>query len=387
MKDLYSVLGVSKEADPSTIKKAFKSLARTFHPDVNKDNGATERFKEITAAYEVLGDEQKRSLYDKFGEASLRSGFNADQARAYRNMGGGFGGGPGGPGGPGAGYPFPGGASGGFGFEDLFSGLFTRGAGGPGGAPGRGPGSQGRRAGPDVEAQVEIPLLDAVRGAELPLQIRRPGPCQTCKGEGGKGRRTCSACGGAGRRPLRQFGLNALVQCEECGGGGAVYAEECDMCAGTGRVREPVTLNVRIPAGVESGQTLRLRGQGGEGSTGAPPGDMLLTIKVMDHPLLRRKGKDLEMDLPVLLAEAIRGGAVEVPTPTGRVRVKVPPGSGNGRRLRVTGRGVQDRASPGDLYLVLRPVLPTTTDEATVALAEQLDSRGPEADVRAHLEL
>jgi len=152
-------------------------------------------------------------------------------------------------------------------------------------------------------------------------------------------------------------------------------------------VREPVTLNVRIPAGVESGQTLRLRGQGGEGSAGAPPGDMLLTIKVLDHPLLRRKGKDLEMDLPVLLAEAIRGGAVEVPTPTGRVRVKVPPGSGNGRRLRVTGRGVQDRTAPGDLYLVLRPVLPNTTDEDTVALAEQLDSRGAEADVRAHLEL
>jgi molecular chaperone DnaJ len=382
MKDLYSVLGVSKEADPSTIKKAFKSLARTFHPDVNKDSGATERFKEVTAAYEVLGDEQKRELYDEFGEASLRAGFNADQARAYKNMGGGFGGGPGGPG---AGYPFPGGAGGGFGFEDLFSGLFTRGAGGAGGAPGRA-GGQGRRAGPDVEAQVEIPFLDAVRGAELPLQIRRPGPCPTCKGEGGKGRRTCSACGGAGRRPLRQFGLNALVQCEECGGSGAVYAEECDTCAGTGRVREPVTLNVRIPAGVESGQTLRLRGQGGEGSAGAPPGDMLLTIKVMDHPLLRRKGKDLEMDLPVLLAEAIRGGAVEVPTPTGRVRVKVPPGSGNGRRLRVTGRGIQGTA-PGDLYLVLRPVLPTTTDEETVALAEQLDGRGAEADVRAHLEL
>lgn len=386
MKDLYSVLGVSKDAEPATIKKAFKTLARTFHPDVNKSAGATERFKEITAAYEVLGDEQKRSLYDEFGEASLRVGFDADQARAYKNMGGGFGGGgyPGGGGGAGGGYPFPGGAGGGFGFEDLFSGLFTRGAGGAGA---RGPAGHGQRAGPDVEAQVEIPFLDAVRGAELPLQVRRPGPCPTCHGEGGKGRRTCSACGGAGRRPLRQFGLNALVQCEECGGSGATYAEECDTCGGTGRVREPVTLNVRIPAGVESGQTLRLRGQGGEGSTGGPPGDMLLTIKVQDHPLLRRKGKDLEMDLPVRLAEAIGGAAVEVPTPTGRVRVKVPPGSGNGRRLRVTGRGIQDRTAPGDLYLVLRPVLPATTDEETVALAEELDRRSPEPDVRAHLEL
>ncbi|MDP2304822.1 MAG: DnaJ C-terminal domain-containing protein [Pseudomonadota bacterium] len=385
MKDLYSVLGVSKDAEPATIKKAFKTLARKFHPDVNKASEATERFKEITAAYEVLGDEQKRAFYDEFGEASLRSGFDANQARAYKNMGGGFGGG-GAPGG-GQGYPFPGGAGGGFGFEDLFSGLFTRGAGGAAGAGARAPGGRSQRAGPDVEAQVEIPFLDAVRGAELPLQVRRPAPCGTCKGEGGKGRRTCAACGGAGRRPLRQFGLNALVQCEECGGGGVVYAEECETCGGTGRIRDTVILNVRIPAGVESGQTLRLRGQGGEGSGGGPAGDFLLTIKVQDHPLLRRKGKDLEMDLPVRLAEAIGGAAVEVPTPTGRVRVKVPPGSGNGRRLRVAGRGVQDRAVPGDLYLVLRPVLPATTDEETVALAEQLDGRGPEADVRAHLEL
>ncbi len=381
MKDLYSVLGVSKEADQASIKKAFKTLARKFHPDVNKDAGATERFKEITAAYEVLGDEQKRSLYDEFGEVSLRTGFDADQARAYKNMGGGFP--PPGAGGAGQGYPFPGGAGGGFGFEDLFSGLFTRGG---GGGP-RAAGGRTQRAGPDVEGHVTIPFMDAVRGAEIPLQVRRPGPCPTCHGEGGTGRRSCAACGGAGRRPLRQFGLNALVQCEECGGAGVVYADECDTCGGTGRVRELTTLNVRIPAGVESGQTLRLRGQGGEGSAGAPPGDFLLTIKVQDHPLLRRTGKDLEMDLPVRLAEAIGGAAVEVPTPTGRVRVKVPPGSGNGRRLRVTGRGVQDRKAPGDLYLVLRPVLPTVTDEQAVALATELDSLNPVPDVRAGLEL
>lgn len=395
MKDLYSVLGVSKDAEPASIKKAFKTLARKFHPDVNKSTEATERFKEITAAYEVLGDEQKRSLYDEFGEASLRTGFNADQARAYKNMGGGYAGGGypgggypgGGGGGGGSGYPFPGGAGGGFGFEDLFSGLFTRGAGGaPGGAGARATGGRSQRAGPDVEAQIEVPFMDAVRGAEMPIQIRRPGACPTCHGEGGKGRRTCAACGGAGRRPLRQFGLNALVQCEECGGSGAVYAEECETCGGTGRVRELVTLNVRIPAGVESGQTLRLRGQGGEGSAGGPAGDFLLTVKVQDHPLLRRHGKDLEMDLPVRLAEAIRGGAVEVPTPTGRVRVKVPPASGNGRRLRVAGRGVQG-PTPGNLYLVIRPVLPVATDDETVALAEELDRRNADVDVRAHLEL
>jgi molecular chaperone DnaJ len=381
MKDLYSVLGVSKDADQAHIKKAFKTLARKFHPDVNKDPGASDRFKEITAAYEVLGDEQKRGLYDEFGEASLRAGFDADQARAYRNMGGGFPPPGAGGGGPGAGFPFPGGPGGGFGFEDLFSGLFTR-----GGAGAR-PTAARAAGGADVEGHVEISLLDAVRGAEIPLQVRRPGPCPTCHGEGGTGRRTCAACGGTGRRAVRQFGLNALVQCEECAGAGVTYAEECPTCGGTGRVRELVTLNVRIPPGVESGQTLRLRGQGGEGRGGGPAGDLLLTVRVKEHPLLRRKGKDLEMDLPVRLAEAIGGASVEVPTPTGRVRVKVPPGSNNGLRLRVAGRGVQDRTAPGDLFLVLRPVLPNIHDPETVALAAQLDAQNTIPDVRAHLEL
>ncbi|MFN7142501.1 MAG: DnaJ C-terminal domain-containing protein, partial [Myxococcota bacterium] len=264
-----------------------------------------------------------------------------------------------------------------------FSGLFNRGAAAGGGrATPRGP-----QSGPDIEGHVEIPFLDAVRGAELPIQVRRPSACRTCHGEGGKGRKSCGACGGSGRRPMRQFGLNALVQCDECGGSGVVYAEECSDCGGTGRVRELVTLNVRIPPGVDSGQTLRLRGQGGEGERGAPSGDLLLTVNVKEHPLLRRKGKDLELDVPIKLSEAIGGAGVEVPTPTGRVRVKVPKGAANGLRLRVPGRGVQDKAHPGDLYLVLRPVVPHVSDPEAVALAEQLEARGAPVDPRAGLEL
>jgi molecular chaperone DnaJ len=381
MKDLYAVLGVPRDADQAGIKKAFKTLARKYHPDVNNAAGAGDRFKEITAAYEVLGDEQKRALYDEFGEASLRAGFDADQARAYKGMGGGFRGG-GGEGG----FPFPGGAGGGgFGFEDLFSGLFTRGGAGPG--PGARGGARGARSGPDVDGHVEVSFLDAVRGAELPLQVARPGPCRACTGEGGTGKRACGACGGSGRRAIRQLGMNALVQCDECAGAGVVYADECDVCGGTGRVRENVSLHVRIPAGVESGKTLRLRGQGGAGERGAPNGDFLLTVKVLEHPFLRRSGNDLEMDVPVRLAEALGGATVEVPTPTGRVRGKIPPGSANGRRMRVTGRGVQDRARPGDLYLVLRPVLPTVTDEEAVALARALDAHAGVEDPRAALEL
>lgn len=387
MKDLYTVLGVAKDADQASIKKAFKTLARKYHPDVNKDAGAADRFKEITAAYEVLSDEQKRALYDEFGEASLRVGFDAEQARAFKNMGGfrgGFGGGfPSGgddfAGGPG-GFPFAGGGGGGFGFEDLFSGLFGQ---RPGGA--RGPERAGR-AGPDLETRVEIPFLDAVRGAEIPLQAHRPGTCAACRGEGGKGRKPCGGCGGSGRKAMRQFGMNALVQCDECAGSGSIYAEECDRCGGTGRTRELIQLTVRIPAGVRSGQTLRLRGKGGEGTRGGPPGDLLVTIDVQDHPLLRRNGKDLEMDLPVRLSEALAGASVEVPTPTGRVRVKVPKGAANGLKLRVGGRGVQDKAGPGDLYLVVRPVMPTRGDAEAIRLAEALEAEGP-GDVRANLEL
>ncbi|MFZ5476079.1 MAG: DnaJ C-terminal domain-containing protein [Myxococcota bacterium] len=380
MKDLYAVLGVARDADQASIKKAFKTLARKYHPDVSKEAGAQDRFKEISAAYEVLGDEQKRALYDEFGEVSLRAGFDPEQARAFKNMGGGFRPGPDFGGGAG---PYPGGGFGGgagFDFDDLLGNLFGR-----GGGAGRRP--DGPRGGADIEGRVTIDFLDAVRGGEVPIQVRRPGPCGACKGEGGRGRKPCTACRGSGRRAVRQLGLNVLAQCDECGGTGATWAEECATCGGTGRVRELVNLQVRVPPGVDSGQLLRLRGQGGAGVHGGPAGDLLLTVDVRDHALLHRKGRDLEMDLPLTLAEALGGGSVEVPTPTGKVRVKVPKGSNNGTRLRIAGRGVQLKEGAGDLYLVLRPMLPATSDAEALELASQLDAKGAEGGPRANLQL
>lgn len=179
--------------------------------------------------------------------------------------------------------------------------------------------------------------------------------------------------------------MNVMLPCDECGGGGSVFTSECGGCGGTGRVRERRPLTVKIPPGVETGKVMRLRGQGGEGLAGGPAGDLLLTVEVGKHPLLRREGKDLEMDVPVSLAEAIAGATIEVPTPTGRLRVKVPAGSNSGRKLRVPGRGVQG-AEAGDLYLVLRPVVPATSDPELLELARRLDAAGP-ADVRAELVL
>lgn len=367
MKDLYNVLGVARDADQASIRKAFKSLARTWHPDVNKAAGAEARFKEISAAYEVLGDEQKRALYDEFGEVSLQSGFDPERARAYKNMGGG---------GPFPGYA--GGFGGGVDLGELFGNLFT-------GADGGGRPRGGARAGADIEGRVAVPFLHAVRGGEVSVELTRPTRCRACNGDGGTGRRPCPTCQGRGRRRGERFGMNVMLPCDECGGGGSVFTSECGGCGGTGRVRERRPLTVKIPPGVETGKVMRLRGQGGEGLAGGPAGDLLLTVEVGKHPLLRREGKDLEMDVPVSLAEAIAGATIEVPTPTGRLRVKVPAGSNSGRKLRVPGRGVQG-AEAGDLYLVLRPVVPATSDPELLELARRLDAAGP-ADVRAELVL
>lgn len=374
MQNLYTILGVPRDADQATIKKAFQRLAKKFHPDVNKEKAAEETFKKITAAYEVLGDEQKRALYDEFGEDSLRAGFNPDQARAFKNF-------RGAPGGDGGGF-------GGFRFEDLFGNLGGGGFGGFGGGGfGGDAGPRGARRGADLETESFVPLLDAIRGSTVNLEVTRPGACTSCHGEGGTGRKPCPVCAGRGRREVRQFGLNAVTRCDECAGEGSVYERECATCGGTGRTRATRTLSVRIPPGVTDGQVLRLKGKGGEGANGGPPGDLLLTVRVGEHPLLRRDGLDLELEVPITLTEALAGGSIEVPTPAGgRARVRVPPGSQNGQRLRLAGKGIQAAERAGDLYLVLRPMLPGAADPEALRLAAELDRRR-EGDVRAALVL
>jgi molecular chaperone DnaJ len=362
MRNLYEVLGVSKTADQAEIKKAYKKLARKYHPDLNKnDPKAADQFKEVSAAYEVLEDESKRAAYDEFGEASLSSGFNPDQARAWKSRGG---------------QPFPGGFGGGAGFDvdDLFGSLFG------GQQRARGPRRPMRARGTDIEATLGVDFLDAIRGAERLVQIRRPAQCDVCHGEGGTGKKTCPTCDGSGRVSLEQLGMSAVVPCDDCGGTGSVYEAECSNCAGTGRAMAEERLKVKIPPGVDDGQVIRLRGKGGEGRNGGPAGDLLLTIAIEPHRFLRRDGADLEMDVPITFAEAIEGGPIEVPTAAGgTVRVSIPKGAKNGQKLRLKGKGVKDE---GDLYLVLRPTPPK--DGGGDAIVEQLKSLYTE-DVRADL--
>lgn len=320
MTDPYRALGVARDADQATIRKAFKKLAREFHPDRNPTPAAEARFKEVSGAYEVLGDEEKRKLFDEFGEVSLKPGFNAEQARAW-SRGGGF---------PGGGFPGGGFGGGGVDFGDLFGDMFARGGGGGGRGP-RGPRTRTRqmRKGEDIHADIRVDLLTALRGGETAVRVTRP--------------------------------------------------------LSTGQI-ETTVLKVRIPKGVEDGQTIRLRGQGGGSPSGGPAGDLRLTIQVTPHPLLRRDGKDLELDVPLTLSEAIKGARVSVNTPSGTFKVTVPPASPAGKRLRLRGKGAPDKSGgdPGDLYLVLRPTPPVSSDPELAELAEAMD-RFYDGEVRSAL--
>ena len=287
MTDPYKVLGVSRDADQPAIRKAFKKLARKYHPDINKDSGAEDRFKQINTAYDILGDEKKRALWDEFGEASTRPGFDADTTRAYQSGGSGF--------------PFNFGG-GGVDMEDLLGSLF--GSGGP---------SRGPRRGADQTTSVAIDFMTTVLGGEVPITLQRP---------------------------------DGVVE----------------------------DIRVPVPAGASHGGKVRLKGRGSPPLGGGPCGDLVIHLQVGPHPILRRTGNDLEMDLPITVHEAMSGGSVTVPTPTGDVRVTIPKGARNGARLRIKGRGIQRKGRAGHLYLVLRPTVPNTEDPAMLAAAEALES-------------
>ncbi len=379
MRDLYEVLGVAKDADQASIRTAFKKLARRYHPDVSQEADAERTFKEVNAAYQVLSDEQKRTWYDEFGEDSLRPGFDADRARMYRQAGraGGF-------------NPFAGSAGDGVSLDELFGSMFGGGGGG-GGGPGFRSGWDGpvtaRRRGPDMETQVEIDLLTAVHGGEVLVGLRRPESCASCQGQGGTEPRECLRCHGTGRARQSRFGMQAMVLCEECAGSGSSFAQECPVCAGSGRTMIQRRLKLRVPPGVGDGQVLRLRGLGGEGRRGGPAGNLLVSVQVRPHPVLQRKGHDLEIEVPITIREALEGARVTVPTPDGEVKLRVPPGARNGQRLRLKGRGLpRSNGERGHLYVVLRPVVPITDDPQALELASQLDAFHG-ADVRADLQL
>lgn len=384
--DYYQILGVDRAASAEDVKKAYRKLARKYHPDVNPGNkAAEEKFKQVSSAFEVLSDAKKRKLYDEFGPDAEKIGFDEKKAEAYRAYksaasSGGAGG-----------IPF--GAEG-FDLGDLFGDLFGgRGGGGPGGFSANDifGGHRGRRGGPergeDLTARVQLSLSEAVGGTERTLALSRPGRCSGCSGRGDSGKMgTCPTCNGTGR-PRRASVFGASGVCPNCQGTGRAL-EPCSQCGGAGVKEESTRLTVKLPAGVQTGSKVRLAGQGAAGTRGGPPGDLYIETEVAEHPLVRREGDDLHLDLPVTVPEAILGADVRVPTFQGEVTVKVPPGSQSGRRMRLKGRGVPSLkgGTAGDLYLHLQVKVPEEASAEARAAAETL-SRAYHDDVRRELTL
>jgi molecular chaperone DnaJ len=381
-KDFYSVLGVAKNADASEVKKAYRKLARELHPDHNPGNDASEeRFKSVSEAYDVLSDDKKRREYDEmrslFEAGSFRRGARGGPGGATQfDMSDLFGQQAGGR----AGDQRFGGAS----FSDLFSSVFSGGHG-----PGQGGGRGGPGRGRDVEAEISLDFVDAVKGVTLPLSLRAPGVCDTCHGNGAKPGtkpRTCPVCHGMGVVNRNQGAFSFAEPCRDCQGVGSIVDEKCPECHGAGGVTKTRTLTVRIPAGVNDGQRVRLAGRGEPGERGGSPGDLYVKVAVRPHRIFGRHGDDLTVTVPITFAEAALGGEIRVPTLDGMVKLRVPVGTPSGRTLRVRGRGGPKRdGQNGDLLVTVEIDVPKELPEEARAALERFAALAPPAS-RDHLE-
>ncbi len=362
-RDYYEVLGVGKGASEGEIKKAFRKLARKFHPDVNpNDKTAEQKFKELNEAYEVLSDPKKREQYDQFGHAAFDQGFGAGA-------------------GPGAGYGFEGfqgfGGQGaeyftGRGFEDLFGNLFGERAARP-----RGP-----QKGEDLTSAVEIDLEDAIFGKTMQVELRREAPCSACGGTGaqpGTSPRTCPTCRGTGSVAQGRGFMQFSRTCPTCRGEGVINPNPCRTCGGSGKIPKHERLNVKIPAGVDNGSKVRVSGMGGPGDRGGPSGDLYIITKVRPHPYFERKGDNLYSEAAVTFREAALGDKIEIPTKDGMVALTIPPGTQSGQQFKLRGKGVPHLGGrgEGDHYVTVRVVTPEKLDERGKDLLRELDRLAP----------
>ncbi len=405
-KDYYGALGVKKGASTDEIRKAFRKLARKYHPDVNPgDKAAEERFKTISEANEVLSDPKKRNIYDQLGFYS--DNIDPAAAEAYARQGGsaqggfpgGFPGGqPSGTGSAGAGgvhFDFGGfdfsdlfeggrggtrktssGGSGGF--RDIFSSMFDR-----GGAAAQ----EGPEPGSDLEYQVNVPFWTAIRGGVMKLNITRRETCNTCQGSGFvEAPGTCPQCHGKGTIEQTGGRMKFNVQCPRCHGTGKNISN-CPTCHGEGTIERTEPLEVRIKAGTRDGQRIRLAGKGNAGAHGGPSGDLYVIIKTGDHPVFHREGDDIRLTVPVTATEAALGAKIEVPTIDGRTLLKIPPGTQSGQKLRLREKGVPSATrdgARGDEIVEVKVTVPMPRDEKTKELLRELAKLNPE-DPRAEL--
>ena len=364
-RDYYEVLGIQKGASEDEIKKAYKKLARKYHPDMNPgDKEAEEKFKEVNEANEVLSDPEKKARYDQFGFAGVDPNYGA---------------GAGGAGGFGGGFDFGD-------LGDIFGSFF---GGGFGGGQRRNPNAPQR--GESIRASVSVSFTDAAFGCEKSVTLERSEMCGTCKGNGcapGTTPEVCPDCHGTGtvqvrrQTPMGVFASNG--PCRKCGGTGRLIHQPCPDCRGGGTVRKRKTIQVTIPAGIDHGQTISLRGQGNAGKNGGPAGDLLITVMVQPHDLFRRDGVDVFCEAPITFTQAVLGAELEIPTIDGKVKYSIPEGTQTGTVFRLKGKGIPvlNGRGRGDQYVTIRVQVPTSMNaeqkEALRAFAQAMGENVPE---------
>ena len=369
-KDFYKVLGVSETATSKEITKAYRQLARDNHPDTHPgDDAAESRFKDVSAAYDVIGDEAKRAEYDEV----RRSGSMGPFGGGFTNAGNRGGGGPGG-------FSFNVGADG---LGDMLGGMFNRGGRGRGASAGGGP-----QRGEDLEASLTLEFVDAIQGITTTLYLTSDAQCATCNGSGAKPGthpKTCSNCGGRGAIDDNQGFFSFSSPCRVCQGRGVVIETPCSTCRGTGVEKKAREVKVRLPAGVADNQRIRLKGRGGPGRNGGPAGDLFVECHVMPHRVFGRDGDNLTIKVPITFAEAVLGADIDVPTLTGApVKLRVKPGTQSGTRHRVKGKGIETSKRTGDLIVSVDVEVPKQLSDEQRTAVEALAAATTDSP-RAHL--
>ncbi len=387
VKDFYSVLGVSASASADEIKKHYRKLAKKNHPDANaSDPKAADRFKEISEAYTVLGDVEKRKQYDEMRRLGAFSGYPGASASRSRPGGrtGSAGGAPrGGAGGASHGFGTDGGnlryenfdVGGLGGLGDLFSSMFGNGARASGGGRSREP-----ERGETVESTIEVPFRTAALGGKVPIELEVNEPCPTCHGSGGApgaAFSTCTECGGRGIVSIGQGGFAVNRPCPVCLGRGQVPSQQCPTCHGVGEVRNRRKVLIAVPAGSDIGSRIRLRGQGGKGSDNAPSGDLVITLQVASDRFFRREGLDIIATVPLNIAQATLGSRISVRTLEGKkVALKIPAGTASGKRFRVRSQGIEKDGQRGDLIVEVTIDVPTSLTEDQERMMREFAAAG-----------
>jgi molecular chaperone DnaJ len=372
-KDYYKALGVAKTAKPAEIKTAYRKLARKYHPDSNQgDAKAEERFKEISEAYSVLSDEKRRKEYDE-ARSLFGSGFRVPTGS--RPGGGGFN--------FDLGDIFGGTGDAGGGLGDLFGTVFNRGG-------NRNTAQNRPRRGADVETETTLSFGDAIEGTTVALRLTGEGPCPTCRGTGAKAGtvpRVCPVCAGTGQSSRNQGSFGISEPCQECRGRGLVVDDPCPSCSGSGRAMSSRTIQTRIPAGVADGQRIKIPGKGASGERGGPSGDLYVRVHVKPHPVFGRSGDNLTVTVPVTFAELALGAEVKVPSHRGApVTVRIPPGTANGSKFRVSGKGVRRKdGTTGSLIVTVEVMVPQNLNGKARSAIEDLREATAGTDPREGL--